>query len=60
VLLKLCSKQSISFVLFILVASANNIQRRADDDSQLKIHGPEASRIAKRRAAKKRDAEKEE
>ncbi len=47
-------------MLFILVASANNIQRRADDDSQLKIHGPEASRIAKRRAARKRDAEKEE
>ncbi len=57
-LIDLCLEQSISFVLFILVASANNIQRRADDDLQLKINGPEASRIARRRAAKQRDAEK--
>jgi len=60
VLIKLYSKQSISFVLFILVASANNIQRRADDDSALDIPRPEASRIARRRAAKKRNVEKKE
>ncbi len=52
------AEQSISFVLFILVASANDVQRRADDDSELKIAGPEESRIMKKRAAKKRDAEK--
>ncbi|CAF4060773.1 unnamed protein product [Rotaria sordida] len=37
--------------------SATDIQRRGDD-VQLKIFGPEASRIAKKRAAKKRDAER--
>jgi hypothetical protein len=52
------AEQSISFVFFILVASANDVQRRADDDSELKIAGPEESRIMKKRAAKKRDAEK--
>jgi hypothetical protein len=46
--------------LFIIVASANNIQRRADDDSQPTILGPEASRIGKRRAAKKVDADKKQ
>ncbi|CAF1449038.1 unnamed protein product [Rotaria sordida] len=39
------------------VNSATDIQRRGDD-VQLKIFGPEASRIAKKRAAKKRDAER--
>jgi len=45
-------------LLCILVASANNIQRRADDDCQLNNLGPETSRIGKKRAAKQRDAEK--
>jgi len=46
--------------LFIIVASANNIQRRADDDLQPIILGPEASRIGRKRAAKKLEAEKED
>jgi hypothetical protein len=39
-----------------IVASANTVQRRADDDTPLNIRGPEASRIAKKRAARRRDA----
>jgi hypothetical protein len=35
-----------------------DIQRRADDDAQPDILGPGASRIMKKRAAKKRVAEK--
>ncbi len=40
-------------------ASANTIQRRADDDSQVIVRGPEASRIAKRRAARQQAVQNE-
>jgi hypothetical protein len=42
--------KNISFTLYILVASANGIQRRADDDSTVTIRGPEASLVGRRRA----------
>jgi hypothetical protein len=58
VLVDICSERSLSFALFILVASANGSQRRPDDDIHLEIRGPEASRTARRLAAKQRDAEK--
>ena len=57
-LVDICTTQSILLALFILVASANDIQRLDDDDSEVEIHGPQASRVGKRRAAKKRDEEK--
>ena len=50
-----------SVIFFILVTSANNLQRQADDDdddTQLKLLGPETSRVVKRRLAKQRDADK--
>ena len=43
-----------SSLLFILVASAIDDQRRPDEDSPVEIFGPEASSTAKKRAAKKR------
>lgn len=50
--------KSFSF-LTILVASANETLRRPDDDVQVIVQGPEASRIAKKRAAKKQEEQKE-
>lgn len=46
-------------VFHSIVASANTVQRRADDDSQVIVRGPEASRIARRRAARQQAAENE-
>lgn len=43
-----------SCLLFFSVASAVDDQRRADEDSPVEILGPEASSIAKKRAAKRR------
>jgi hypothetical protein len=48
-------KQSISLTFFILVSSANDVQRRADDDEQLDINGPEASNVVKKRNTKKKE-----
>lgn len=43
-------------LVFVLVATVNEILRLPDpdDDAQVVIQGPEASRIAKKRATKKR------
>ena len=47
------------YIRLILVASAIDVRRPADeDDAEINIHGPESSRVMKKRKAKEREAGK--
>lgn len=52
--------KNILFVIFILVASANDIQRRNNDELKIEIRGPDASRVGKRRKRRMNNQNNEE